>query len=347
MRTSFSERDIQPWNDWPVRFPLTRLLFTFEVEKEGCLPGYPGATLRGLFGRALRRQCCLTGASACTGCTLTDRCLFHVFFETKRTEEKGLAGDVPASFLILPILQKWTTRRSVLWEKGETCVIEFRIFGEMGRYANLFGAILQDIFEKGVGYRYPVVFRMVHAYQILPGGQLESLTHHRVKKIDVHEYLPDPENVPVKVVLETITPIHLKINGQLSIPSSLRNILAAVFRRYTRFGYASGREVQFHPGRLLSRVDRDVSTSFIRMRLVTWNRYSARQRRKIPMTGYIGRIEFQGNMKMYIPWLVLGSLLHIGKQTVFGMGGYRVLLPECDIFSFHEGGAKVLFRSRT
>jgi hypothetical protein len=55
-----------------------------------------------------------------------------------------------------------------------------------------------------------------------------------------------------------------------------------------------------------------------------WKRYSKRQNRKMTLGGLMGEIIFEGNFSKFIPFLILGEYLHIGKNTTFGLGKYLI-----------------------
>ena len=52
------------------------------------------------------------------------------------------------------------------------------------------------------------------------------------------------------------------------------------------------------------------------------NRFSARQKRKIPMNGFKGTLAFFGDYGSLLPLLKVGEYIHLGKDTVFGYGKY-------------------------
>ena len=42
------------------------------------------------------------------------------------------------------------------------------------------------------------------------------------------------------------------------------------------------------------------------------------------MGGFIGSITFEGDFKSYLPFLLLGEYIHVGKGTSFGLGKYKI-----------------------
>ena len=41
--------------------------------------------------------------------------------------------------------------------------------------------------------------------------------------------------------------------------------------------------------------------------------------------GFVGSITFEGNMREFMPYLLAGEILHVGKGTGFGLGKYKII----------------------
>ncbi len=61
------------------------------------------------------------------------------------------------------------------------------------------------------------------------------------------------------------------------------------------------------------------------LRWYDWERYSAKQDTKMKLGGIIGQITFEGHLEPFLPFLKLGEYIHIGKNTSFGLGQYRMV----------------------
>ncbi|MGB9880965.1 MAG: CRISPR system precrRNA processing endoribonuclease RAMP protein Cas6, partial [Anaerolineae bacterium] len=60
---------------------------------------------------------------------------------------------------------------------------------------------------------------------------------------------------------------------------------------------------------------------------VDWTRYSKRQQDKMFMGGFVGRATYRFNgldPGIFLPYLILGEVTHVGKGAVFGLGKYTV-----------------------
>lgn len=41
-------------------------------------------------------------------------------------------------------------------------------------------------------------------------------------------------------------------------------------------------------------------------------------------SGLLGNVQFEGNITPFVPWLYAAQILHIGRNTTFGMGKIEV-----------------------
>jgi CRISPR/Cas system endoribonuclease Cas6 (RAMP superfamily) len=55
-----------------------------------------------------------------------------------------------------------------------------------------------------------------------------------------------------------------------------------------------------------------------------WKRYSNRQG-KTALRVFSKEITFEGDFSDFIPLLLIGQYIHVGKNSVFGLGKYEIL----------------------
>ena len=71
---------------------------------------------------------------------------------------------------------------------------------------------------------------------------------------------------------------------------------------------------------------KEIATKKSNLKWYAWQRYSARQDRRIDMDGFVGEIAYEGNMAPFLSLLKAGEVLHVGKATTFGLGRYAMRL---------------------
>ncbi len=64
-----------------------------------------------------------------------------------------------------------------------------------------------------------------------------------------------------------------------------------------------------------------------RLHWYDWQRYSNRQKSKVPMGGIVGSFVLNDLHPDFWPYLWLGQSIHAGKGASMGMGRYRLLEP--------------------
>jgi hypothetical protein len=52
--------------------------------------------------------------------------------------------------------------------------------------------------------------------------------------------------------------------------------------------------------------------------------YSWRRKASTPMGGFVGQVTFEGEIEPFLPWLVWGEVVHVGKDAVKGNGWMRI-----------------------
>jgi hypothetical protein len=59
-------------------------------------------------------------------------------------------------------------------------------------------------------------------------------------------------------------------------------------------------------------------------RWTRWARYSGRQARRMEWDGLVGEAHYDGDLQIFWPYLAFGQWTHVGSNTTFGLGAYRV-----------------------
>jgi CRISPR/Cas system endoribonuclease Cas6 (RAMP superfamily) len=136
---------------------------------------------------------------------------------------------------------------------------------------------------------------------------------------------PGPTPAEATVVFLTPTQIrHANQPGDLTQFHQFHVLFRSLARRVALLDYFHcGGEWGPGPRALLEQAQA-IETSAHSLRWHQWERYSARQRQRVPMGGWVGRVTYRGDLAPFWPWLHLGQWLHVGKHATFGLGQYRI-----------------------
>lgn len=309
-------------------FPVVRLRFEAIVESPFFLPQYAGSALRGVFGHALRRLACMTKQPTCDGCSLRKTCPYAAIFESLPPSQEGRlerVREAPKPYVIEPPLGQR------VWQEGETLSFHLVLMGDALRQLPLLVFAWKQALARGVGPAEKCgKGRLLRVWQTdLPEGEVcvfDAEAEGEVLPCVPMVLPPTPAGVTA-YQLSFYSPLRIQQNGcALSNHRlSVEHLLRALFRRQWLLArcYGEGRDEDMALLPSLLPLVAGVTES---RRLVwhDWQRFSNRQQRKMVLGGLLGRWELVGDLSEVWPLLWYGQFLHVGKEAVFGCGGYRL-----------------------
>jgi len=306
---------------------IARYLAIYEAGSAGVrLPDFKGATFRGSFGHALRQASCACGVRAAVH---HDACVYKYLFEMKAGDDgikrQGFE-DVPRPFLICPPADKRNE-----YGPGERICLSFTLFGRACGFLPMFVYALDLLGRNGIGAgRNPVMLRQVFALDE-DGDLAEQVYSWKTGQVTRGTYTLDIAALHNRgmeayaasglkqVVMHCETPLRLKHRGELvKIPLFSAIVETAVRRFYSllRFHHDGAEEVPMPPA------IREEPAELVANRTAweSWERYSSRQRARIPAGGLVGQAVYAGDLAPYAGLLPLIECVHLGKNTTFGLG---------------------------
>jgi hypothetical protein len=152
-------------------------------------------------------------------------------------------------------------------------------------------------------------------------GKIES-TGNRITSDDMFT-IPSTSNTSY-LRLDFLTPVRLQTDGKVVMnkmnitPALLIKNIIRRCRMISYFYCGGSNELQSVEG-----YDK-IEVVENNLRFYDWNRYSNRQKTKMKMGGFVGNINISNVPDSLLQYIHTGSLLGIGKHTVFGMGRYTV-----------------------
>lgn len=303
--------------------PFARFNLRLRSEAEGRLPTFLGSTLRGGLAWALRKLVCLPMCRDVSVCLLRERCAYAVCFETQRPEgsERLRSLDRVPHPLVLDVAAK----TSESYSPGSALEFGMTLFGRAIEYFPYFVAASARMAEQGLGAG-KLRFRLEEVRD-RDGTVLWSKDSDRMNPPSAMEIEPmgSPPERAGRMRIEFLTPVRLAEKGRVMDELSFRTLCRSVLGRYSSILYFhAGKELDLDFRGLLETAGM-VGMASSSLRKVTLARWSNRQKKKVPLDGLMGAIEFEGDgIAELWPFLKAGEVLHAGKGTVFGLGKYRV-----------------------
>lgn len=288
------------------------------------LPTWPGSALRGILGHGLKRTVCVTNLDNCQDCSLRRQCAYTQLFETQ------VAHDQQG--LVLQPLVMTLDKYEGIYSPGECFGFELRLIGKANRHLPYLIPAWQRAGLRGLGKtnarfeldRFSRLDFASNLWEILysqtEGGQNYSPTP--------ADWQPQIDSTPESLWLELITPYRSKRDGRLVTPRTFepRGFLISLISRIEAL------RAQHDPdspaldlGQLIP------AAGQVRMpeSELVWtevSRHSSRQKTAMQMGGVTGRLRLEGpGLELLHPLLELGQWLHVGKNSLFGLGQYRLL----------------------
>lgn len=300
-----------------------RYAISVRFEDDALLPGYLGSTLRGAFGTALKTSMCGNLARDCGQCRIAERCLYAKTFEPKISVGNSSARGIepPSPYVVEP--PEGPLARI---GKGETLVFTLLLFGEANSHLPFFLNAFEVMGRRGIGRRSAGPGGALFALSGVEQGRRENLYDPdtgRLIREPVESRLeipPAPSNTPGTLSLALQTPLRLKFQSHLQDTLPFHVLVRAALRRVSSVLAAHGEGApELEYGRLVAEAEA-VPILSSHLRWLDWERYSNRQKRHMLLGGMVGTISYGNVPGDYLPILEAARLLHIGKQSTFGLG---------------------------
>jgi CRISPR-associated endoribonuclease Cas6 len=298
------------------------------------LPAYKGSTFRGAFGYAFKKIVCVNRERICEPCLLKGKCVYSYVFETPPPSDTSKMRKYPFAphpFVITPPLED-----KKIYREGETLCFELTLIGKSIDYLPYFIYTFDELGGMGIGKgkgRY--YLEEVRAINI--GRGLETIYCGQEKILKNTYKMLTIENLqPVSVLtsasasastlnLVFLTPTRLKFDGKLSPDLEFHILFRNLLRRISLLSYFHcGEELNLDFKGLIEEA-KGVKVQQENLSWFDWERYSNRQETKMMMGGFIGSIAFEGSLEPFLPFLLLGEYIHVGKGTSFGLGKYEII----------------------
>jgi hypothetical protein len=298
------------------------------------LPVFAGSAVRGaLFGAVRDLACVNQAAPSCRACSLHQVCGVSRLLAT--VEEDGPRGvEVPRPFVIRPPLEGARTVAP-----GETFKFGITLIGDEALRLFPYVALgLRRMGDLGLGRALPrrgcfAVERVTAVNPFLgtrqtvlrAGDDLVTLPEAPVTAAQIAAWCAARGTVH-RLTVRLRTPLRLVVNKELVKRLTFEALLRRILRRTTDLARSFGEGVPpVDYADLLVRAAA-VQTVEDRTQWLELESKSARQGRTVPIGGLVGAVTFEGPIGPFLPWLLWGQLLGVGKDVTKGNGVIEVRL---------------------
>lgn len=316
-----------------------RLRFFLKASDTLCFPDNPVNTLRGALGYQLKKLACIQRKgteleSACKNCKAVSRCAYALCYETSPAH---ISADFSCSISDLPNLMlidaEFEGRK--VFPAGSTFSFVINLFGaainsaphlivaiqKMGKHGLTSAKTpceLEIITDVGTNMR---VWTITDDILTLPNTSKLQLSMPNLSQAD-----------ELEVTLKFITPIAFKSLSQGTVTTypEFSRIIGSLMRRYTIFEASEGNILSWNFGELSS-LAREVKLLSTDATPVYWQRFSTRQKQRIPISGIKGKACYFGPIKPFIELLNAGNLIRCGRSIAFGQG--RIAIEKIQVHS--------------
>lgn len=306
-----------------LSLPIARYQFNFTVTSPIFLSEYAGSAIRGSFGHTLRRVSCMTHERECDNCPLIKSCPYKVVFEppVPQGEQIQEFNHIPVSFLIEAPLDGVRA-----YKTGSRLSFSMVLCGKSLNHLALIIFAMIKAMNHDIGHGRAVLDSVDFINQ---KGMRQRVYDENSSEVQDHDAVFRPVDLAGinKVSLSFQTPLRIQTNGEILGPDELtaQKLLITLIRRCDLV-------LRFHCKTLLdlpfSEIKDDLQRVMIKSDLIwrNWVRYSNRQKHRMNLGGYVGTIDLENLPDYTLPILQLGEYLHVGKNAVFGLGGYKLTI---------------------
>lgn len=302
--------------DRALQIRYVKLHFGIRFRETVKLPMNKVSAIRGGIGEMLLCANCIRDRR-CAGCDFEQECIVRriMYSGFERKPAFVTSGESAGYVLECENYREW-------FEAGDTLDFQLVLFGKTIVY---FSQLLQAIYQLGQAglgkehARYDLIsIRGTRGRQLLQGQNIR-MEAYEIRTVGAYAAYRLEQKTKWENRIRFKTPVTLKKQGQYQERLTMEAVIPALLRRIYMLDCFEGIQC----GELRwSKVE--PKTLEENSRKITVYRYSGTQDRKIALWGVKGDLLASEIPRELLLALLAGEVLHIGKNTSFGFGRYRV-----------------------
>ncbi|MCX7991439.1 MAG: CRISPR system precrRNA processing endoribonuclease RAMP protein Cas6 [Proteobacteria bacterium] len=312
-----------------MKIPYIKLNFKIIATETISLPYFKGSTFRGVFGNTFKKVVCALKTRTCDNCILKQSCIYAYVFETpepldKPFFKKGNNKNIPHPFIIEPPLNS-----KKFFSANENITFSLILIGKARSYLPYFIYTFIECGKIGIGKgrgHFKVKEVYSHRGEKVYDDEKSNIIPPDYEEINIDEKISDAEDrEDTSLTLNFETPLRLKNNKDLVTKLDFSILVKSLLMRIDllHFFHCDGTKSEWDYKKIIE-LSKNVTVSKDNLRWWDWERYSTRQQTRMRLGGLIGSVTFTGKISPFTQILKAGEILHVGKNTSFGLGKYQI-----------------------
>lgn len=291
-----------------------------------------GSTIRGGFGTVFRRLVCIDLRLECGACELRYVCAYTKVFKPfvpPEAERLSKNQDIPRPFVVKPPLE-FKPR----YLPSEPLTFDLVVVGEALDYLPYFLVSFRELAESGFGLnRARCLLASVEALNAEGAASTIYFGHEGIvrppamnltwrtvrQRAEAFHGVPD-------LTVRFLTPTTLKADGTVVAVPRFDALMKRLRDRVNALAYFYCGHALALDFRALGELAEKVEAVAVQSRWIDRSRRT-RHGELQDLSGFIGEVTYRGDFSPFLPLLVLGEYLHVGKNAAFGNGWYQLKLP--------------------
>jgi CRISPR/Cas system endoribonuclease Cas6 (RAMP superfamily) len=295
-----------------------------------------GNMLRGGFGHAFRRLCCIPQCRDALSCPLAVSCPYKAVFEPSpppSAESLSKNQDIPRPF-VFRAPQTPQTR----FEKGEPFEFDVVLIGHAVDFLPYFVLSFRELAAEGLGLN-RAKCNLERVEQINLGSNeasprgcgtviysAEDQLFRTTETTGADEWIKSRFKGPgssQRITIRFMTPTFLRADGEIIRRPEFHHVFKRLRDRINALSTFFGDGPLHVDFSELGKRAEQVRTISCEVQWIDRSRISSKTRRRHELAGFVGEVTYDGQLHEFFPWLALGELVHVGRHTAWGNGWYH------------------------
>lgn len=310
-----------------------------------------GNMLRGGFGHAFRRFCCISECRDARACPVAATCPYKLIFEPSPPPDADRLTknqDIPRPFVFRPPLSAQTK-----YEAGQPFEFEMVLIARSFDALPYFVFVFRELAEGGLGLN-RARCSLKNAEEITVTSPDSGLpqTNHIYSQDDelvraakgmtsddwiaarMHELNGWAEETNTNdaqtqsLTIRFLTPTFIRADGRIIREPEFHQIFKRLRDRINALStfYGDGPlDADFQGLGLRAEKVRKTGGRF---EWIDRARTSTKTGQRHELSGFVGEAVYEGDFEEFLPWLALGEMVHVGRHTAWGNGWMEVQRTE-------------------